>query len=512
MGNIQHLDWGTIEWLFEPEDGSMDNMRVGISTMLPGTIQPKHIHCGDEQLMYVLSGHGRQRIGDTECALEKGSVYHISTGMAHESVNDGDEPITKLLVSIPALTTPPKVRMNESERVKRQETIDKPVFLRDTVKELFRKMLAPLKMPLAIFDAEEKLVYKSKEYPEYCRSVCRIDKNLENCALIREKAVWVPPYYEGASACVCEHGLWVYTLPIVSKGELLGIIRAGHVRTQVSGAAEENENLPYNVPASTVRSIIQVINKLAEAICNHYELCRMQVELQHNVRVLSDREREEEILQESLRTTQDQAFNLQINQHFLFNTLNTIAGLAVREEAYQTYQAIGDLAQLLRYTLRTTSYFVTLNEEIEYLKNYTNLQKLRFGKKLEVDYKITAALLGEKVPFNFLQPVVENCFRHGFKNRKKPMKVSVCVEKKEEQICFTITDNGCGMDGEALETLRERIRNGDAAHGTAMVARKLESLYGDSAACEVDASENGTVVTIYIPLERRENDEESFAG
>ena len=63
MGNIQHLDWGTIEWLFEPEDGSMDNMRVGISTMLPGTIQPKHIHCGDEQLMYVLSGHGRQRIG-----------------------------------------------------------------------------------------------------------------------------------------------------------------------------------------------------------------------------------------------------------------------------------------------------------------------------------------------------------------------------------------------------------------------------------------------------------------
>ncbi|MEI3176775.1 MAG: hypothetical protein V8S96_10305 [Lachnospiraceae bacterium] len=107
--------------------------------------------------------------------------------------------------------------MNESERVKRQETIDKPVFLRDTVKELFRKMLAPLKMPLAIFDAEEKLVYKSKEYPEYCRSICRIDENLENCALIREKAVWVPPYYEGASACVCEHGLWVYTLPLFQK-------------------------------------------------------------------------------------------------------------------------------------------------------------------------------------------------------------------------------------------------------------------------------------------------------
>ncbi|MEI3176774.1 MAG: histidine kinase [Lachnospiraceae bacterium] len=175
------------------------------------------------------------------------------------------------------------------------------------------------------------------------------------------------------------------------------------------------------MPASTVRSIIQVINKLAEAICNHYELCRMQVELQHNVRVLSDREREEEMLQESLRTTQDQAFNLQINQHFLFNTLNTIAGLAVREEAYQTYQAIGDLAQLLRYTLRTTSYFVTLNEEIEYLKNYTNLQKLRFGKKLEVDYKkITAALLGEKVPFNFFSRWWKTASAMGLKTGKSP--------------------------------------------------------------------------------------------
>lgn len=510
MGKLQKLDWGSIEWIYEPEEGSMDNMRVGLSTMLPGKVQPRHIHCGDEQLMYVLSGRGRQRIGDEESSLEAGSIYHISTGMAHESVNDGDTPIVKLLISIPALTMAPKVRMNEAERVKRQETIDRPEFLRDTVKELFRSMLAPLRLPLAIFDSEQKPVYKSREYPEYCRRTCRIEENLENCKLVNRKNVWVPPYYEGASACVCEHGLWVYTLPIVAGGELLGYIEAGHVRTGTGEEAEEG--LPYNVPDSTVRGIVQVIHKLSEAICNHYEVCRMQVALQHNVRMLSDRRREEALLQETLRTTKDQAFNLQISQHFLFNTLNTIAGLAIREEAISTYQAVGDLAQLLRYTLRTDSYFVTLGEELEYLKNYTNLQKLRFRKRLEVEYLISSVLLEEKVPFNFLQPIVENCFKHGFKNRAGKMAVSIRAERDGERIRLSVSDNGEGMEEETLKALRERVRSGEGNHGTVMVVQKLKSLYGDSASYEVEASWDGTTVTVYIPMERGEEDETGIAG
>ncbi len=510
MGEIQLLDWGSIEWIYEPAEGSMDNMRVGISTMLPGTVQPLHIHCGDEQLMYVLSGKGRQRIGGEESILEKGDIYHVSTGMAHESFNDGDEPIVKLLISIPAFTMAPKIRMNEAERVKKQETINKPEFLKDTVKELFRSMLAPLRLPLAIFDSEERLVYKSREYPEYCRRICHIDQELENCRLIKRKGVWVPPYYEGASACVCEHGLWVYTLPIMAGGELLGYIEAGHVRT--GKGDEPQEELPYNVPDSTVRGIVQVIHKLSEAVCNHYEVCRMQVALQHNVRILSDRKREEELLQETLRTTKDQAFNLQINQHFLFNTLNTIAGLAVREEAISTYEAVGDLAQLLRYTLRTDSYFVTLGEELEYLKNYTNLQKLRFRKRLEVEYTVPVSLLEEKVPFNFLQPIVENCFTHGFRNKTEIMGVSVQAEQMEETIRFRIADNGEGMDIFSLEKLREKMRKGDGSHGMGMVVQKLKSLYGDSAFWAVESSEKGTVVSVCIPMERRGQDEESFTG
>ena len=217
-------------------------------------------------------------------------------------------------------------------------------------------------------------------------------------------------------------------------------------------------------------------------------------------------------MQETLRTTKDQAFNLQINQHFLFNTLNTIAGLAVREEAISTYEAVGDLAQLLRYTLRTDSYFVTLGEELEYLKNYTYLQKLRFRKRLEVEYTVPVSLLEEKVPFNFLQPIVENCFTHGFRNKTEIMGVSVQAEQMEETIRFRIADNGEGMDIFSLEKLREKMRKGDGSHGMGMVVQKLKSLYGDSAFWAVESSEKGTVVSVCIPMERRGQDEESFTG
>lgn len=499
MGKIQRLDWGTIDWVYEPEHAESDRMRVGISTMFPGAVQPRHIHYGDEQVFYILSGHGKQRIGEVESEVKPGDVFHISAGVAHEACCDGNVPLVKLLVSIPALTGAPKVRMQTSERVKQQEHIQKAEFLRDTVRELSRSMLEPLRIALTIFDAEQNLVYKSREYPAYCRKNCRIEENVGNCELIRQKDYWVSPYYEGPTASVCEHGMWVYALPIVAEGELLGCIKAGHVRTREKKNGT-GEPLPYNVPESTVMGLVQVIQKLSEAICDHYQVCRMQAELQRNMRALSDQRAEDRLLQSSLKTTQDQAFNLQINQHFLFNTLNTIAGMAVKEQAYDTYEAVGNLAQLIRYTLRTNRYFVTLFEETEYLKMYTNLQKMRFGDRLQVEYRIPSSLNEEKVPFNFLQPVVENCFKHGFANRKGSICLYVAAEKQDRMIRFVIRDNGTGMSPEALEGLKKKLAYGNAASGSTMVVQKLESLYGADFQYEVRSSARGTEVTICIPV------------
>ena len=80
MEKIQYLDWGRIEWICEPESGSSDHLRVGISVMNPHSWQPCHLHYGDEQFMYIMSGRGWQKIGDSESLVEPGKYFHISSG------------------------------------------------------------------------------------------------------------------------------------------------------------------------------------------------------------------------------------------------------------------------------------------------------------------------------------------------------------------------------------------------------------------------------------------------
>lgn len=499
MSRKQNLEWGYIDWLYEPSENSRDNIRVGISTVLPNTTQPRHFHYGDEQLMYVISGHGKQRIGDEESVIEPGKVFHISTGMAHESLNDGQEPIVKLLVSVPALAEMPNIKTMEGMPLVTEGIQKKSEFLRRTVQQLSQSMLAPLKLPVVIFDPSYEPVYCSDAFPDYCRNCCGIQEGIAHCEVLLNHPSWVPPYYEGISACVCPHGLWVCTLPVVSKGELLGFIRSGFVRT-VALPATEGGGLPYQVPESTVQGIMQITQKLAKTIANYYEMNLLQAELQQNLQELSNRKNAETMLQESLRTSQDQVLNLQINQHFLFNTLNTIAGMSIREGATQTYTAIGELAQLFRYTLCTHSYFVTLSEELDYLKNYLDLQKMRFGNKLCVMKEVPLELLNLQVPFNFLQPVVENCFKHAFANSREHMEIRISVERTANRLLFRIADNGCGMAAEQLEELREKLRTGNSQHGSTMVMRKLESLYGTGAEYTVASGETGTAVTIGIPI------------
>ena len=509
----QKLEWGSVDWIYEPAEDSADHMRVGISHMNPGTYQTRHIHYGDEQMIYIISGQGKQKIGDVEYTMEPGKVFHISSGMAHESSNDGEEPIVKLLVSIPAITAAPKVRRNESERVKKQESVDPKAFLRDTVKEMFRSMLTSLRMPLAIFDADNELVYRTYDYPTFCRNHCGVREDVNRCPLIGEKPHFTPPIYEGVSACACQYGLWVYTLPIVAEDEFLGYIQAGHIRTGASVAVGEvPKDLPYQTPDSTVLGIIEVMNKLSESIRNHYSFCRMQAALSLNTRELSDQRKADILLQESLKTSQDQAFNLQINQHFLFNTLSTIASMAIKEDAMETYQAVGDLAQLLRYTLRTDSNFVPLSKELEYVRNYLNLQKLRFGKRLEVNYEILGGLEEEQVPFNFLQPVAENCFKHAFKDSRDKMKILIRVDADAEYLYFTVRDNGKGMTKERVAQLQEKIATSKSDRGTTMVVGKLRSLYGDKVSYDIDSNEKGTTVRITIPREEKKHRAQSIIG
>lgn len=510
----QELDWGSINWIFEPEAGSGDIMRVGISTMYSHSVQPRHIHSGDEQFIYILSGHGRQKINDVEYRLEPGEAYHISAGMSHEAVNEEAGEIVKLLVSIPTTLDGTTASLQKTEeQVLCTELIDRRTFLKETVLKISEQMLDPLKLPLSIYDIDGALIYQNKEYPPFCKKCCKIGEDQNKCRLYQKKA---DMHSSGQSAFVCEYGLALYTR-LVACGEIqLGSIRAGHVRISEPAVRDIPRGLPYNVPSSTVMGILQIMEKISDTIGNYYRINSIKTELTERRKALSESKERDRVLQMSLRSTQNRALNLQISQHFLFNTLNMILSTAIRENADDTYQAVSSLAMLMQYTLRNDHYFVSLREEISHMENYTKLQQMRFGQRLEVRYDIDDTLLSKDVPFNFLQPVAENCFKHGFQNREDVMTLSVSVYSKRDFLTFKIQDNGEGMSPKRLEHLREIARNGNAPHGTAMVMRKLEALYGDTCHYSVKADCRGTTVTIEIPDhdrsgERRLSDEKGAA-
>ena len=176
---------------------------------------------------------------------------------------------------------------------------------------------------------------------------------------------------------------------------------------------------------------------------------------------------------EQLRT---HTLNIQIRNHLLFNTLNSIASLAVRDGSMDTYRAIIDLAELLRGLLRREGARVPLSEEIAFLQRYINLQTLRFEDGLQVTWRRCAAAERTFVPHNFLQPIVENALLHGYNGHdRRELLIETALE--EGRSVVRVQDNGCGMDAQTLERLRSSLYSG-AAHGLSMVNRKLAGVFG----------------------------------
>jgi len=499
----QKFDWGSIEWVYLPPKNSNNTMHVGFSTISPHTIQQRHIHYGDEQLMYIISGHGKQRIGNKVYEISPGKTFHVSSGAVHETVNNNDEPIKKIFISIPSSFENRK----ETKTKEDDKKILASIHLKDILKEIYSEYIKPLKMPVAFLDAENKLVLFNGIYPDYCNKKCKLNKNLFNCELYSDDAL--PAInLNGISTDICRHGIALFSVDIHYQDTIIGHIRGGRVRVK---HGDESKDLQlYDVPESTIDGINNTLNNLAFVISKYYRLEIMKRELLKQHGELTEQQLQKDILQESLKNTQSEKFNLQIEQHFLFNTLSSIAGLALHENAITTYTAINDMSQMFRYTLRTNKLFVELKDELAYLESYTNLEKLRYGNRFVAEYKIDPSLLSERVPFNFLEPIVGNCIKHAFKKQSlKKLKVSIKVKKLKNNLVISIQDNGSGFSSSGLMKAKNRIAGTDNSGGTAMVARKLESLYGSKFNFVISNLTTGSKITLTIPMVG-ENNEKSI--
>lgn len=191
----------------------------------------------------------------------------------------------------------------------------------------------------------------------------------------------------------------------------------------------------------------------------------------------------------------------QINPHFLYNALSVISAMALRERGMQTVKSVKYLADFYRISLNKGKQILSIQEEVELLKNYMKIQKLRFGSSIQVEYDIKKELLTLKTIKLLLQPLVENSIHHGRKSDEEVLMIRVRVQLDGERVCFSVEDNGVGIKQDKLEKLRSQLEKFEEGYGLKNVHNRVRLTYGEEYGVKIESVfGKGTRVLVYIPI------------
>lgn len=205
-------------------------------------------------------------------------------------------------------------------------------------------------------------------------------------------------------------------------------------------------------------------------------------------------------LETELARAQLEALRLQIQPHFLFNTLNSIAALVRRKSNDSALEMIFGLSDLLRSTLERSEHStVPLAEELDFVKRYVELQRARFADRLQVDYDIGEDCAEQLVPSFLLQPLVENAIRHGIGKRAAPGQIEIRARIEQDRLRLTVSDDGVGLpDGFSLD---------DEGVGLTNTRSRIHQLYGDRGSLALRRrTDGGVIVGVELPADRPAED------
>lgn len=208
------------------------------------------------------------------------------------------------------------------------------------------------------------------------------------------------------------------------------------------------------------------------------------------------------------KKAQSIALQTQINPHFLFNTLNLVNTIIIEDCGKDTdaVSVINTLSKLISFSLDTQNYIVSVEEEINYAKQYIDIELIKSDYSFIVDWNISPDVLQYKTLKMILQPILENAVFHGVGNIEsdKIGKITVDSYLENNNLIFSITDNGKGISEDTLSQITYKLNSNEIIEtrhiGIVNVNSRIKLIYGEEYGCSIITSSNGTTISIKQPI------------
>ena len=400
-------------------------------------------------------------------------------------------------------------RFEQSRMETRRRLEELPVDYRETGSERYARTWSIRNMYENYETELEVLEETDREDPEYVNRLYRIyrvqnylkDKagqleqmTMEDGSERYEKHRFLFSVFPSASILWGIAALWMVK-------RLNGSVRRNIVEPVVmlAGQADRIRKNDFSGPELTaegedeISRLIRSFNKMKQATRGYIEALKEKNETERQL--------------EAVRL---QLLKNQINPHFLFNTLNMIAGTAQIEDAAATEKMIQALSRLFRYNLKSTASVMPLERELKVVQDYMYLQQMRFGKRVQYETGCDPETMEILVPSFMLQPLVENAVKHGISARSKGGRIVVRTWKQGQRLWISVADTGEGIDEDKLEKIKRALKEGDGSGvgiGLGNIARRLKAMYEDGEVRIESRKGCATVVQLAFTPENCKEDE-----
>lgn len=253
---------------------------------------------------------------------------------------------------------------------------------------------------------------------------------------------------------------------------------------------------------------------ITKPIAGSDEIAYLDKQFSHMLKKLDKLIRKNYIQQLENKETQLRNLQLQINPHFLYNTLETISSIAAVNQAFVVCDMCEKLGEIFRYSLgKNYGEFVTISQELHHTQNYIFIQKIRYNERFEVFYNIEADVDRYMILRFILQPIVENAIVHGLGNLTSKGTLEISIRREKDALLIVIEDDGVGMDAERVRDLNtfinepKEVRDNKKSIGIRNVNQRIQLSCGNEYGISIESKPyQGSRFYIRLPLIQRGGD------